>query len=182
MRPCGAGVAGFVNTVAGRQVGSNIRLASSGVDRLGVSWCHRDCSDRAHRLVVEDGPPDSSGVRGFPDSAIDRAEIKSSRVTRHSCDGNYSTSTEWANESPFEATHQLRRNGLGKCGGRNEKKEERAETLVEIRPTFVQVAIPRWVASLLENAKLLVGHKCMRLGESANPFCTDHGLAVKWLR
>jgi hypothetical protein len=27
---------------------------------------------------------------------------------------------------------------------------------------FVQVAIPHWVASLLENPKVLVGHKCMR--------------------
>jgi hypothetical protein len=31
---------------------------------------------------------------------------------------------------------------------------------------FVQVATPRWVASLLENAKQLIGHLCMWLGES----------------
>src|ERR1700722_2341658 len=141
VRPGGAAVAGFVNTVTRRQVGSNIRLARSGVDRLGVSRCHGDCSDRSHRLVVEDGPPDSSGIRGFPDSAIDRAKIKSSRVTRHSRDGNYSTSPEWANEPPFEATHPCRRNGLGNRGGRHEKKEDRAETLVDTRPMFVQVAI-----------------------------------------
>jgi hypothetical protein len=40
---------------------------------------------------------------------------------------------------------------------------------------FVQVAIPHWVASLLENAKLPVGDQSMRLIESANPFCPDHG-------
>ena len=34
---------------------------------------------------------------------------------------------------------------------------------------FVQVATPRWVASLLENAKLLIGHLSMRLGESEIP-------------
>src|SRR5260221_687808 len=42
---------------------------------------------------------------------------------------------------------------------------------------FVQVATPRWVASLLENAMLLIGHLCMRLGESEIPSCPDHGQA-----
>ena len=40
---------------------------------------------------------------------------------------------------------------------------------METRPKFVQVAIPHWVASLLENTKLLVGHQCMQRGESSIP-------------
>src|SRR5580704_11512599 len=106
--PRRAAVGRFVNAIAGRQVGSNVGLASSGKDRLRVRWCQCDCPDRADRLVVKDWPPDSSSVRSFPDAAIDRAEIKGCRVARHACDSNHATSTEWANESPFEATHKLR--------------------------------------------------------------------------
>src|SRR5579862_9070901 len=155
--PRRAAVTRFVNAIAGRQVGSNVGLASSGKDRLRVRWRQRDCPDRANRLAVKDWPPDSPGVRSFPDTAIDCAEIKGCGVARHACDRNHTTSTEWANESPFEAANKLRRHGLGNSGPRKQKNEERDETLMKARPKFVQVAIPHWVRSLVENKKLLVG-------------------------
>ena len=118
VRPRGAAVTGFVNSIAGRQVRANIRLASSRVDRLRIRWRHRDRPDRSHRLFVKDRHPDRASIRGFPDAAVDRAKIKSGRVARHSCHGDRSTSTEWADESPSEAVDQLRWNRLGNRGAR----------------------------------------------------------------
>jgi hypothetical protein len=45
---------------------------------------------------------------------------------------------------------------------------------MKTEPKFVQLVVPRWVASLPENPKLLVGHQYIGLGESAKkPFCPD---------
>lgn len=107
VRPRRAAVGRFVNAVAGRQVGSNVGFAGAGIDRLRVGWCKRDGPDRANGLVVKDWPPDSPSVRGVPDAAIDRAEIKGCGIAGDACDGNRATSTEWTNEPPFEAAHKL---------------------------------------------------------------------------
>ena len=118
MRPRGAAVTGSVNAIAGRQVRSNIRLASSCVDRLRIRWRNRDGPDGGHRLFIRNRRPDSAGIRGFPDAAVDRAEIKSCRVAGHSRDGDRAASTERANQSPFEGADQLRWNRLGTYGAR----------------------------------------------------------------
>jgi len=63
------------------------------------------------------------------------------------------------------------------CGGTDwatadpaiKKNEERDETLMKIPPKFVQVTVPRWVASLPEIAQVLVGHQGIGSANSQKP-------------
>jgi len=113
VRPGCAAIGRFVDAVTGRQIGTNVGLAGSSVDGLGIRGRHGDRADRSHRLALKNRSPYRSGIRGFPDTPIDRAKIKSGRVPRHTGHGNRPAPAKWPNQAPFEPVHQFRRNRLG---------------------------------------------------------------------
>ena len=76
MRPGLAGVGGFVDAVAGRQVGALQAFAAADVDDVRIRWRQRDRADRAGRLVVEDRNPGASVVGRLPDAAVDRRRCR----------------------------------------------------------------------------------------------------------
>jgi hypothetical protein len=110
VRPGRAAIRGFVDAVAGREIGTNVGLAGSGVNGFGVGGRYGDRADRSDGLTVKNRGPDSSGIGGFLDAPIDRAKVKRSGVARHAGHGGYPATTEWPNEAPLEPIHQFRRN------------------------------------------------------------------------
>ena len=126
--PCGAGVGGFKDAVAGRKILANVGLAGSGIDGFRIGGSHGQRADRGHGLAVKNRGPDHSSVGGFPDPAIDRTKVKSCGVARHTGDGHRASAAERADQAPLEPGQQFRRNRLGKGSGGEQQKKTSSET------------------------------------------------------
>ena len=112
--PGRAAISGFVNSVAGREVLTNVGLAGPGINNFRIGGSDGKRTDRAHRLAIKNRRPDNSRIDCFPDPPIDPAEIKSCGVARHSGDGNHASATERTDHAPFKSIYELWRNRLSK--------------------------------------------------------------------
>jgi len=76
MGPGLAGVCGFVNAVAGGQVGADDARAGAYIDDVGVGGRDRDCADGAGGLIVKQRLPGGTIIGGTPDAAVIKADVK----------------------------------------------------------------------------------------------------------
>ena len=81
--PCSPGVRGFVDAIAGREVGTLQPFTAAGVDDVRVGWRNRKGADRSGGLIVENRGPDPAVVRGFPHTAVGHADIEKARSRRN---------------------------------------------------------------------------------------------------
>ena len=76
MRPRLAGVGGFVDAVAGGEIGTLQSFAAAGVDDVGIGGRDGERADGAGGLVVEDGVPGAAVIGGLPDAAVAHADVE----------------------------------------------------------------------------------------------------------
>ena len=80
-------------------------------------------------LSIEDRTPDNASVRGFPDSAVDGAEIKGGRISGNSSYGDGASTAEWTEQSPLQSTKEVRANILADRWDKSRETEQENETL-----------------------------------------------------
>src|SRR5207247_650870 len=100
MRPGLSPVGGFVNAIAGRQIGALQSFAAAHINNVRVGRCTGQRADVARGLVVENRIPGVAEVSGFPDAAIDGRHVEDVRLVRHAGDGNGAASAEWSDAAP----------------------------------------------------------------------------------
>src|SRR5207249_7649056 len=100
MRPGLSPVGGFVNAIAGRQIGALQSFAAAHINNVRVGRCNGQRADGARGLVVENRIPGVAEVSGFPDAAIDGRHVEDVRLVRHAGDGNGAASAEWSDAAP----------------------------------------------------------------------------------
>src|SRR5205807_9234897 len=100
VRPRFAGVGGFVDAVAGGEVGTLQPFAAADVDHVWIGGRHGDGADRAGGLVVEEGEPDTPGVGALPHAAVVDADVEDVRLRRNAHRGHGSAAAERADVAP----------------------------------------------------------------------------------
>ena len=118
-----AAVSGFVDAVAGGQIGANVRFARARVNDLRIGRRHCERADRSHRLPIEDRLPNHAGIGGFPDAAIDGAEVKGGRVAGNSGHRDHAASAKWPDQSPLESAVKFGGNRLRSGRRQNDQRD-----------------------------------------------------------
>ena len=113
MRPRLAGIDRFVDAVAVPYGIPERRFAAADEDDVWIRRSHGNRADRRCRLTVEDRRPHPAAVDGFPDTAIDRAEVEIVGATGYSGCRRHSPATEWSDHSPAQTGKEIRRNRRG---------------------------------------------------------------------
>ena len=85
--PGAAGVGGFVDAVAERDVRADPRLARPGPHDVVVRARDAERSDGCDLLIVEDRLPVNAGIGRLPDAAARRASVVHVRIADHTRDG-----------------------------------------------------------------------------------------------
>ena len=121
MRPGLAGIGGFVNPVADREIGAVQSFAAADVNDIGIWTAHRDGADGAGGLIVEDRMPGTAGIGGLEDPAINRRHVKYVWLRRDAGDGTGPTSAEGSDISPMQGGIKV--GGAGEVAERGEDEE-----------------------------------------------------------
>src|SRR5262249_26370937 len=85
-RPRLAGVGGFVDPAADRNMAADPRFTRSGPDEVRIGGCDGERTDRLYRLVIEDLRPVDAAVDAFRDAAGRAACVVDERIARHADD------------------------------------------------------------------------------------------------
>ena len=99
-RPRMAAVARAVHAGALRDVRAHVGFARADVNDVRRRRRDGDRADRADRLLIEDRLPRAPRVGGFPDAAVDRAEIEMLRLVRHAGDREHAAAAKRADQPP----------------------------------------------------------------------------------
>src|SRR6185437_9069610 len=111
-----AGIRGFVDAIAGGEVGAAQALAGTDVDDVRIGRCEGECADGAGRLGVEDRIPGAPCVGGFPDAAVVDADVESVGLIGDSGGTDGSAAAERTDEAIAQAGVHRRIDGLGMRG------------------------------------------------------------------
>ena len=102
-----AAVGGFVDAVAGGEVGALQTFAAADVKGLGIAIGDGNGADGAGGLVVPDAVPGGSGVGGLPDAAVDCAKIEGCGLAGNSGEGAGSAGAHGADLTPAHVGEEL---------------------------------------------------------------------------
>src|SRR5579864_1534460 len=127
MRPCFAGVGGFVDSVAGGEIGPLQTLAARDVDDVGVGWRDGDRADRLRGLAVEDGGPGTAVVIRLPDAAIDLPHVKDIGLAGNARGGASPAATKGADGAPVKIAEEIGAESL-RSGDARGSESERCDT------------------------------------------------------
>ena len=100
MLPGATGVGRTVNAIADGQVGAVESFATAHVNNIGVGRRDRDGADGLSGLLIENRFPALPGVVGFPDTAVDSADVEHIRLTRNTRERSRSAAAKWSDHSP----------------------------------------------------------------------------------
>ena len=112
-----------IHPIAGGEVRSNVGFPRAHVNNSWIGGSDSNRADRSNGLMIEDGRPGHSGVRGFPDAAIDRAEIKRIRIPGDPGSSNGAASSKRTDEAPLEPAEKISGNGLRAQRRKSEAKK-----------------------------------------------------------
>ncbi len=94
------GVCGFVDTVAGSEIGALQSFATAHVNNVGVGRGNGKRADGAGGLIVKYRVPGVPEISGLPDAAIDGGHVEDVRLMRHAGYGDRAASTERPDATP----------------------------------------------------------------------------------
>jgi hypothetical protein len=120
-----AGVGGFVDAIAERNIAADAGFTGAGVEYVGIGVRYGNAADGGDALLVKEGIPGEPAVRCFPDAAADRAEIIGIGLAGHACDGDDTAAAEGADEAPFHGAVGFEIDLLGLGDSTTGKEEER---------------------------------------------------------
>src|SRR5579871_6507873 len=121
--PALAAVRRTVHPIARGEVGANVGFSGADVNDFRIGGSNGNSPDRSNGLMVEDGRPGYSGVRGLPDAAIDCAEVKRVGIAGDSGGGDGAASAKGTDQAPLEPAEKIGRDGLRKQRRENEAKK-----------------------------------------------------------
>src|SRR5580704_17026736 len=113
MLPALAGVGGFVDAVTDRKVRPLKALAATHIDDARIGRRHRQRTDGAGILIVEDGSPDAPGIGAFPNAAVVRSDVENVGLAGHPTGGHCAPAAEWPDHAPSQATVEFRAERFG---------------------------------------------------------------------
>src|ERR1700693_3433717 len=102
MGPRFAGVGGFVNPIAHREIGPMQALTATDINDVGIGRGNGDRSNRLRAFVIEDGIPSPPIVVRFPTPAIYLPDVKHIRLAWNFRSGASASATKRANHSPTQ--------------------------------------------------------------------------------
>src|SRR5260370_35758566 len=100
MRPTLSGVCGFVETVAGREIGALQSFTAANVNDVRIGRRNGQRANGASGLVVENRIPSIAEIGGLPDPAVAGGHVENIRLVRHAGDGHGAASAEWTDAAP----------------------------------------------------------------------------------
>ncbi len=115
MRPGRAGVGGFVDAVADRQIGTMQSLAAGDINDIWIGGRDFNRPNRAGRLLIEDRLPRPPEVVGLPDTAIDRANVEDVRLAGNAGDSARAATAKRADVPPLHLAEKLGVDRLRVC-------------------------------------------------------------------
>ena len=110
--PALAGVDGFIDTIAGGEIGADDASTGADVDDVGVGGRDSDGADGAGGLGIEEGLPGGTVVSGAPDTAVIETDIEDVGLAG---DAGQSAGTSGAGRADLTPVHfgiEVRRDGL----------------------------------------------------------------------
>src|ERR1700745_2085421 len=102
MRPSFAAAVGFVNAITDGKIGARKALAACDINDIRVRRGDRDCTDRLRELRIEDRQPSAAVVGGFPNAAIDGADIENVRLAWDAGQSARAPTTKWPDHAPAQ--------------------------------------------------------------------------------
>src|SRR5438270_6111872 len=84
--PRESAVGGLVHPVAIGDIAANASFAGAHIDDIVIGAGNLECSDRADGILIKQGLPVVTPIRGLPHSARDRSEVINVRLTRNTFD------------------------------------------------------------------------------------------------
>ena len=112
-------VSGFVNSVTNREIGAVQSFAAGDINDFGIGRSDGDCTNRLRGLVVEDGIPGAAVVVGFPDPAVDLANIKHIGLAGNSVSCARAAATKRADPFANAALDKYSRKSPAHCSTRS---------------------------------------------------------------
>ncbi len=118
MTPRTTGVDGLIDAVALHHVASQLRLAHTDVDHIGIRRRHGNRADRrAGDLAVSDSGPAGSPIDGLPQSASGGAEVVLEGSRRRAARGDRSAAAQRSDVAPLQRVERKRRRRRSRLGG-----------------------------------------------------------------
>src|ERR1700722_4115634 len=102
MLPGFAGVAGFVDAIAGGKIGAAQAFAAAYINNVGIGWRNGERADRAGGLAVEYGDPGAAGIGSLPHAAVVDADVEEIWFAGDAGGGYSAASAERADAAPLE--------------------------------------------------------------------------------
>src|SRR3954467_11923300 len=103
MRPRLAAVSGLVHSVASGEIGANDPRTRPHVNDVRIARRHRDGTDGASGLFVEQRKPRGAVVGGPPYTTVIEADVEDVRLTRNARQRTRAASTHRSNRAPLHA-------------------------------------------------------------------------------
>ena len=99
--PRAAGIGGFVDTIAVRDINADGRFAHASVDDIGINFGDRQSAHRAClEVAIGNALPILPGIFGLPDAAGTCAEIEGAQFVGVAGHGDNSATSEGSNAAP----------------------------------------------------------------------------------
>jgi hypothetical protein len=125
--PALAGVGGFVDAVADREIRALETFAAAYINDARIGGRDRQGADGAGVLVVEDRFPDAPGVGALPNAAVIRGDVEDVRLSGNAAGGHSAAAAERPDHAPAESAVEFGREGLRAGDGHQHGVEQRAQ-------------------------------------------------------
>src|SRR5579859_317679 len=100
VRPGFAGVGGFVDAVADREIWTREAFAASDIDNVRIRGRDGDGADGLRGLIIEDWRPGAAVVVGFPDAAIHLTHVENVWLAGHAAGGARAAAARGTDHAP----------------------------------------------------------------------------------
>ncbi|PYX98696.1 MAG: hypothetical protein DMG64_21055 [Acidobacteria bacterium] len=105
--PCNACVGTLIDSIAGREIRSQIGLAGADVDSVRIRSCESDGANRGDALGIEDWIPSDTTVSCLPNPTTNGAEVIDVRIARNARDGDGASTTKRTDQPPMKPLIEL---------------------------------------------------------------------------
>src|SRR5690348_12082444 len=107
MCPVFSGISGFVNSITGGQVRPLQTFSAANINHIRIGKSHSKRPHRTGRLIVKDRVPSVPKIRGFPDAAVHRGDIKDVRLMRHAGNSYGAPAAKRSDATPAHLAEKL---------------------------------------------------------------------------
>ena len=99
-----AAIAGFIDTIAIREIRAPVGLAAARINNVGIRWSKGQRADGSNGLAVKDRLPGHAAIGGPPHASAHAAKVVGVGLALHAAHGDAAATAKRANHSPAHSS------------------------------------------------------------------------------